>query len=107
MPNLVIKKDSTMIKAKTRNVLYLAGAVLLTSALVSQFKEAKLIWSTVMVFGSVLAIIWGLKEDKKLYGCYKKGSASKLKIFGIMTVVVLVFFGLGFSIGKLTYLWLH
>ena len=60
-----------------------------------------------MVIGSVLAIIWGLREDQKLYRCYKKATGGKMKILGILIAVVLVFFGLGFSVGKLAYLWLH
>lgn len=96
-----------MKSTKLRNALYLAGTILLASALVSQFKEAKLIWSSLMVIGSVLAIIWGLREDKKLYQCNGKSTNSKSKVLGVGICFALVLFGLGYSIGKLTYLWLH
>jgi len=94
-------------KANKRNALYLAGIILLASALVSQFKEAKLIWSTLMVVGTVIALVWGLKEDQKLYRCFKNTSKNKGKILGVGLGVSLVLFGLGFCVGKLVYLWLH
>ncbi|KPM32506.1 Hypothetical protein I595_924 [Croceitalea dokdonensis DOKDO 023] len=67
-------------KKPIRNALYGAAALLLASALASQFNAGKQVWTIFMVASSVVAIIWGVKEDRKLYGCLKKRRKSKSKL---------------------------
>ncbi|MDT0607908.1 hypothetical protein [Croceitalea rosinachiae] len=93
-------------KLSIRNALYIAGAILLAAALISQFKDADLIWATLMVLTSVIILLWAYREDKKLSNC-KKSTNSKKKIFGLTLGIIAIFLGLGFSIGKLIYLWSH
>ena len=92
---------------KTRNALYLAGAILLTAALVTQFQNAKLIWATLMVLAAVVVLVLGYRKDKELLkACFVK-KPSKKKVAWVTAGVIAIFFGLGFAVGKLIYLLSH
>lgn len=93
-------------KLTKRTALYVAGAILLAAAIISQFKNADLIWATLMVFASALSLLWGYKEDKKLKNCNTIVN-SKTKILGVTLGVATILFGIGFTIGRLIYLWSH
>ena len=89
-----------------RGALYIAGAILLTSALVSQFQNAELIWSTILTLSAIPILYFGYKEDKKRKKC-QVVKHKPWKIVGVTIAVVLVFFAFGFTVGKLIYLWTH
>ncbi len=93
-------------KLSKRNVLYSAGGILLTAALISQFKDADLILATLLVLSAAILLFQGFREDAKDTKC-DTGFNSKAKILKVTLGVVVVFFGLGFSVGKLIYLWSH
>ena len=87
-----------------RGSLYLAGAILLTSAIVSQFQNAELIWSTLLTLSSIPILYFGYKEDKKRKKCAAI-TQKPWKIVAVIVGVILVFFAFGFTVGKLIYLW--
>ena len=90
---------------KTRNALYLAGAILVMATLASMFPKADLIWATLMIIGTVLMLFFGYQKDKQLV---KKCMANPLTIKKVALVTLsltTLFFGLGFALGKLIYLW--
>lgn len=90
---------------KTRNALYLAGAILVMATLASMFPKADLIWVTLMIIGTVLMLFFGYQKDKQLV---KKCMANPLTIKKVALVTLsltTLFFGLGFALGKLIYLW--
>jgi len=90
---------------KTRNALYLAGAILVGATFVSFFKEAALIWSTIMVLVAIVLLFLGYQKDRKFAKKCLSSNVSKKKI-GLVTLgVIAIFFGLGFAVGKLIYLW--
>ncbi len=92
---------------KTRNALYLAATVLLTAALLTQFQNANLIWATILVVISMVVLVLGFKKDKQLVKACLAKKPSKKKVALITVGAVAVFFGLGFAVGKLIYLWTH
>ena len=94
-------------KRKIRNALYLAGTILVTAALLTQFKNANLIWSTILVAISIVLLVLGFNKDKELVKACLVKKPSKKKIAIITVGVMAVFFGLGFAVGKLIYLWSH
>lgn len=90
---------------KIRNALYLAGTILITATLVSQFRNANLIWSTLLVAVAIGLLFRGYKRDKALIRrCLEKRPSSK-KVALVSVGAMAVFFGLGFAVGKLIYLW--
>lgn len=89
---------------KTKNALYLAAAILLGATIVSFLNESKLIWATLMVISAVVLLIWGFQKDRLLLkACLTKPSGSKIAM--VILAVTIIFFGLGFAVGKLIYLW--
>ena len=90
---------------KTRNALYLAGVILVGAFLVSMFQKTALIWATLMVISAVFILFFGYQKDKELV---KKCMANPLSIKKVALVTLsltTLFFGLGFAVGKLIYLW--
>ena len=90
-----------------KKALYIAAAILIASAILSRVQNGKLIISTIPVLGAIITLIFAfLKDRKKLVSCYitKK---NKSKLLGITAFLTLVLFGLGFTVGKLIYLWTH
>lgn len=92
---------------KIRNALYLAGTILLTAALLTQFQNSNLIWATLMVVISIVVLVLGFKKDKELVKACLVKKPSKKKVALATIGVMAVFFGLGFAVGKLIYLWTH
>ena len=92
---------------KVRNALYLAGAILLTAALLTQFKNSNLIWATIMVGISIVVLVLGYRKDQQLLKVCLMKKPTRKKIAWVTAGVMAVFFGLGFAIGKLIYLWSH
>lgn len=86
--------------------LYIAGAILLGSAIISQFKHAELITSTILVLISMVLLVWGYQKDKAKVTCAVT-SKNKRKIALVTVAVTAVFGALGFTIGRLIYLWSH
>ena len=93
-------------KLSKRNSLYIAGATLISAAVVSQFENADLIWATLMVLLAIVILVFGYKNGQKQTKCKTKTN-SKYKILGATFGAAAIFFGLGFTIGKLIYLWSH
>lgn len=92
---------------KIRNALYLAGTILIVASFVSLFKEAQLIWATLMVVVAIILLFFGYKKDKQgVKACLTKQASSK-NITLTTVGIIGVFLGLGFAIGKLIYLWSH
>ena len=93
-------------KLTITNALYIAGAILLGSAIISQFERAELITSTVLVLISVVILYQGYKKDEeKLKACLT--NTSKKKRGKVVLWISLLLIALGFAIGKLIYLWSH
>ena len=86
--------------------LYIAGAILLGSAIISQFQNAELISSTVLVIVSMVLLVWGYQKDKAKLRC-AVSSKNPLRITLVTVAVMAVFGALGFTIGRLIYLWSH
>ena len=86
--------------------LYIAGAILLGSAIISQFQNAQLITSTILVIISMVILVWGYEKDKAQVRCIVT-SKNKRKITLVTIAVTAVFGALGFTIGRLIYLWSH
>lgn len=87
------------------NSLYIAGAILLASAILSQFENSKLILSTLMIVGGLTVLILAIRKDRaKLKACFANGK-NRTKLIGLICVLALVFLGLGYKAGKLIYLW--
>lgn len=84
--------------------LYIAGAILLGSAIISQFQHAELITSTLLVIISMVLLVWGYQKDKAKVKC-AIGTKNPLKITLVTLAVMTVFGALGFTIGRLIYLW--
>ena len=84
------------------NALYIAGAILVGSAIISQFKEAKLITSAVLVIISMVILFLAYRKEQEKVICAVR-SKKPWKIFGVTLAVAVIFFGLGFSIGKIIY----
>jgi len=92
---------------KIKNALLIAGAMLIAAAILAlgKFENSNLIVSTIMVAIAIGMLVYGFVKDKgRLKACLTK-RPSNSKILGVTLLVVAVFFGLGFSIGKLIYLW--
>lgn len=89
---------------KIKNALYLAGTLLVTAALMTLFKNANLIWATLMVVVAIVLLVMGYKRDKALVHCMLR-KPTKKRIVLVTAGVITVFFGLGFAVGKLIYLW--
>ncbi len=87
-----------------RGALYIAGGILLTSAIVSQFQNAELIWSTLLTLSAIPILYFGNKEEKKSKAC-RTTKNKRVKIIGVTIGAFLVFLAFGFSVGKLIYLW--
>ncbi len=84
--------------------LYIAGAILLSSAIISQFQNSELITSTVLVVISMFLLVWGYQKDKAKLRC-AISTKDPLKITLVTVGVMVVFGALGFTIGRLIYLW--
>ncbi len=84
--------------------LYIAGAILLGSAIISQFEHADLISSTVLVIISMVLLVWGYQKDKAKVSCAITSKNTR-KIALVTIAVTAVFGALGFTIGRLIYLW--
>ena len=92
-------------KLTITNSLYLAGAILLGSAILSQFENSRLIMSTVMILGGFTVLIWAIRKDRvRLKACFANGK-NRSKLIGLICILALVFIGLGYKAGKLIYLW--
>ena len=92
---------------KIKNALLIAGAMLVASAIfaLGDFENSNLIVSTLLVVIAIGLLINGYRRDQgRLRACLTK-RPSNGKVVGVTLFVVAVFFGLGFSIGKLIYLW--
>lgn len=92
---------------KTKNALYLAGTILVAAAFISLFEQAELIWATLMVVVAIVLLILGFRKDKQLVKHCLTGNPTKKKIALVTVGITGVFFGMGFAIGKLIYLWSH
>ncbi len=86
--------------------LYIAGAILLSSAIISQFQHAQLITSTLLVVVSMFLLVWGYQKDKAKLKCAVTSKNKRKKLF-VSIAVMAVFGALGFTIGRLIYLWAH
>jgi len=92
---------------KIRTAFYLAGAILVVASVTSLFEQSKLIWATLMVVVAIVLLVWGYQKDQQsLRQCLHKTTSLK-KIAMVTASVVVVFFGLGFAMGKLIYLWMN
>ncbi len=87
-----------------RGALCMAGGILITSAIVSQFQRAELIWSTLITLSVLPILYFGYRAERKKKLCFPKKNKS-LKLVAVTLGVALVFFGFGFTVGKLIYLW--
>jgi len=87
-----------------RSALYIAGAILLTSAIVSQFQNSELIWSTLLTLSAIPILYFGYREEKKQKKC-STVKKKPLKTFVVTLGAILVFLAFGYSVGKLIYLW--
>lgn len=92
---------------KTRQALYLAATILITAALFTQFKNANLLWSTLLVAVSIVILVLGFKKDAALVKACVTKKPSKKRIAMVTLGVVVLFGCLGFAVGKLIYLWSH
>jgi hypothetical protein len=84
--------------------LYIAGAILLGSAIISQFEQAELITSTVMVIISMVVLFWGYQKDKAKLKCALQ-SKKPWKTTLATVIISILFVALGFTVGRLIYLW--
>ena len=91
-------------KLTITNSLYIAGAILLGSAIISQFEQAELITSTILVIISMVLLVWGYQKDGAKLKCAVQ-SKNLTKITLVTVAVMIVFGALGFTIGRLIYLW--
>lgn len=90
-----------------KKALYIAAAIVFASAILSQVQNGKLILTTLMVIGAIITLIFAfIKDRKKLVSCYAS-KKNRSKLLGITAFLTLVLFGLGFTVGKLVYLWTH
>lgn len=90
-----------------QNALYVAGAILLLSALATQFERGELIFSTLLTLSApVIFYMAYRKEHKKFISCATRGQKS-WKFWLVATLAIAVLFGFGYSVGKLIYLWSH
>lgn len=87
-----------------RNAIYVAVGILITSAIVSQFQESKLIWTTLVTLSVIPILYFGYREAKKQKKCLPKKNRP-LKVIAVTLGAALVFFAFGYKIGKLIYLW--
>ena len=84
--------------------IFIAGAILLGSAIISQFQYSELITTTVLVLISIVLLVWGYQKDKAQLKCALASKNTRRKAW--VTVAVMIVFGtLGFTIGRLIYLW--
>lgn len=84
--------------------IYIAGAILLGSAIISQLQHSELISSTVLVIISMVVLVWGYQKDRAKLKCVVNSKNPQRKT--LMTVAITLVFGaLGFTIGRLIYLW--
>jgi len=93
-------------KLTITNSLYIAGSILLGSAIISQFQHSELITSTILVLISIVLLVWGYQKDKAKLQCAVR-SKKPLRITLVIAAVMVVFGALGFTIGRLIYLWSH
>ena len=94
---------------KIRNALLIAGAILVASAIIAigDFEDSNLIVSTIMVLISIGVLLNAYyKDGDRLKKCLKKRPL-KGKALKVALMVTAVFFGMGFAVGKLIYLWTH
>ncbi|MEM1257392.1 MAG: hypothetical protein AAGH81_02600 [Bacteroidota bacterium] len=91
-------------KLTLTNSLYIAGAILLGSAIISQFQHAELISSTLLVMISMFILVWGYQKDKAKLRCAVRSKNPRM-ISLVISAVIGVFGALGFAIGRLIYLW--
>ncbi len=87
---------------KTRDALYLGGAVLLAATLIAQSANAQLILQIVMVITSAVLLVLGFRKDQKSGVCVNP-KYRKLRVFGVTLSVAIVFGGLGFTVGRILY----
>lgn len=94
---------------KIRNALFIAGAILIASVIfaLGKFENSNLIVATIMVVIAMILLPLGYRKDKALVKACLGKKASKKKIALVTAGVMVVFFGLGFAVGKLIYLWTH
>ncbi len=93
-------------KLSKRTSFYLIGVFLLALVIILKIKEANLIWITILVLSSTSALILGLRQDMVLAKRAKQ-SNSKGKIISVTLGAAVVVFGLGYTVGKLIYLWAY
>ena len=91
-------------KLTITNSLLIAGAILLGSAIISQFQRPELIRSTALVIISMILLVWVYQKDKAKLKCVAKTKSPRMIALTIVAVMT-VFIALGFTIGRLTYLW--
>lgn len=85
--------------------MYWAGAILLTSAIVSQFRHSDLIFATIITATAPLILYWGYRQEKiNLLSCLRNRRFS-YKFFIALSAIIVALLGFGFSVGKLIYLW--
>ena len=58
-----------------------------------------------MVIVAIGLLFWGYQKDRHLVRACLVKKPGKRKIVLITTGIMVVFFGLGFAVGKLIYLW--
>ncbi|NKI33259.1 hypothetical protein [Croceivirga thetidis] len=94
---------------KTRNALYIAGAILIASVIfaLGKFENSNLIVATIMVVIAMILLPLGYRKDKELVKACLVKKPTKKKVAMVTVGVMAVFFGLGFAVGKLIYLWTH
>ncbi|MEO0571788.1 MAG: hypothetical protein AAF039_08785 [Bacteroidota bacterium] len=91
-------------KLTITNSLYVAGAILLGSAIISQFQQAELISSTVLVIISIMLLVWGYQKDKAKVKCAIR--SKNPRVVTLVTIAIVTVFGaLLFTMGRLIYLW--
>ncbi|MGD1947481.1 MAG: hypothetical protein ACFB0A_14765 [Croceivirga sp.] len=81
--------------------LYIAGAILLGSVIISQFQQAELISSTVLVIISMALLIWGYQKDNGKLKCILQ-SKNKGKVTFVLGLLICL---VCFASGRLIYLW--
>ena len=86
------------------NSLVIAGSILLGSAIISQFEQAELITSTVLVIISIVVLVLSFQKDRAKLKCALQ-SKSKRKIILVAVAVLLLFSAMGLAVGRLIYLW--
>lgn len=88
------------------NSLFLAGSIIIFSAFISQFSNAKLITSTLLTLLGGSLLFWSIYANRNKKKCLDT-KAKPFKTFWVTTFVLVMVLAFGFSVGKLVYLWIN